>query len=190
MTTRSRKLLAFTVGAAALSILTTVGVAFRKDIYCYLFLDPRLVGRWKFEEVVSEKDTNGIPSREVIILEFDDSGELKIEKTIRCASVTLLSRYRVEGEELIGWSLKDPNGNLAGKYRIDGDRLAIDFDAHHATEYYRRIPQRVPAEVSPWRGGGGGIVGFFKGAKIRTSTAPRPWPSNSAGAVILERQIK
>ena len=40
------KLVALLAGAVAV-VLVAVGVMFWKDVYCHLFLDPRLVGRWE-----------------------------------------------------------------------------------------------------------------------------------------------
>ncbi len=45
MTTPSRKLLAVTLGAVAVGVVVTLGLGFWRDVYCHLFLDPRLVGR-------------------------------------------------------------------------------------------------------------------------------------------------
>ena len=41
-----RKLLTLLVGSAAVVLVAVAAFAW-KDIYCHLFLDPRLVGRWE-----------------------------------------------------------------------------------------------------------------------------------------------
>ncbi len=57
------KLVALLAGAVVV-VLVAVGATFWKDVYCHVFLDPRLVGRWERTDPIE-------PS---VFLEFDKVG--------------------------------------------------------------------------------------------------------------------
>ncbi len=77
------KLVALLAGAVVV-VLVAVTVMFWKDVYCHLFLDPRLVGRWKHDS-------------DDFVNEFDRVGNLLWTAHERIAACT----YRVDGDVLI-----------------------------------------------------------------------------------------
>ncbi len=108
------KLVALLAGAV---VVVLVAVLIWKDVYCHLFLDPELVGRWK-------RDSGDI------VNEFDRVGIWQVTERDRKASGT----YRVDGDVLImEFDRVAVGGTVA--YRIEGDILTFDM---HQT--YRRVP--------------------------------------------------
>ena len=126
------KLVALLAGAVAIPLLT-LAVLFWKDVYCHLFLDPELVGRWKSE---------AHPVPDVVL----PGPELKFDKVGNVWSTAFKpfgtrpefyldireGTYRIDGDSLIG-TLQE-NGETT--YRIEEDTLT--FGSSDIT--YRRVP--------------------------------------------------
>ncbi len=122
------KLVALLAGAVVVVLLAMLW----GDIYCHLFLDPRLVGRW-------ERTAPIAPS---VFLEFDKVGNMKLEKEWR-----VRGRYRVDGKRLTLFSDGKPVWEDhfvvaltvdLDSYRIVGDTLTL-LDSP-GPETYRRVP--------------------------------------------------
>ncbi len=101
------KLVALLAGAVAVPLLT-LAVLFWKDVYCHLFLDPRLVGKWKLEG--GEQ-----------YLAFDRLGNVVSENKAK-GTVIVNSTPRLRGETL-------------GIYSIDGNSLTIDVWGEDTYQY-------------------------------------------------------
>ncbi len=122
------KLVALLAGAV---VVVLVAVSW-EDVYCHLFLDPRLVGRWERTDPIA-------PS---VFLEFDKVGNMKLEKEWR-----VRGRYRVDGKELTLFSDGKPVWEDhfvvlmvdVDSYRIVGDTLTFD-SPRVARGTYRRVP--------------------------------------------------
>ncbi len=100
-------------------VVVLVAVSWR-DIYCHLFLDPRLVGRWK---------GGGIDT----LLEFDRVGNVSGVDALNRATGT----YRIDGSTIIlDWSHLEGVTHLP--YRIEGDSLMTDLPGFPKT--FRRVP--------------------------------------------------
>ena len=138
MTTPTRKLLAFTLGAVAVGVMVTVGMVFWKDIYCQIFLDPRLVGKWKGPNI---RYLHGGPTPSFINggwrnqisgnenLEFDQAGNIRW---------TWINDYTFEGGSY-------NMGNIfEGSYCINGDSISWMLRQVSGSDIYIRGPRSDP----------------------------------------------
>ncbi len=134
------KLVALLAGAVVV-VLVAVGAMFWKDVYCHLFLDPRLVGRWK----------STAPLEEPFFMEFDRLGNVEGHQ----GSVEVVQgskmrgRYSADGNELsyffegkafiadgIEWEI----GRVVVPYRLTGGNLLTLFGSSGSELTYRRVP--------------------------------------------------
>ena len=114
------KLVALLAGAVVV-VLVAVGAMFWKDVYCHLFLDPRLVGRW-----TSDSD-------DVRAVEFGKVGSATGIDAL--GEIWIRGTYRIDGSTLIiDWSNIEELARLS--YRIEGDSATFDSPANT----YRRVP--------------------------------------------------
>ncbi len=132
------KLVALLAGAVVV-VLVAVTAMFWKDVYCHVFLDPELVGRWS--ETRAVRDIGGLE------LKFDKVGNVwsTAFKPFGTRPEFYLDiregTYRIDGDSLIG-TLRE-NGETT--YRIEEDTLTV-LDSS-GPETFRRGPQtyhRVP----------------------------------------------
>ncbi len=102
-------------------ILTIRAVLIWKDVYCHLFLDPRLVGQW-----TSDSD-------DVRLVQFDKVGNATGINEL--GEIWIRGTYRIDGSTLIiDWSNIEKMARLS--YRIEGDSATFDSPANT----YRRVP--------------------------------------------------
>ncbi len=114
------KLVALLAGAVVV-VLVAVGAMFWKDIYCHLFLDPKLVGRWQGD------------GNDVRLVEFDKIGNAS--GTNELGEIWISGTYRIDGSTLIiDWSNIEELARLS--YRIEGDSATFDSPANT----YHRVP--------------------------------------------------
>ena len=115
------KLVALLAGAV---VVVLVAVSW-KNIYCHLFLDPQLVGRWR-REVPGDRGGHAI--------EFDRIGNFQNDRGAR-------SRYRIDGKALVIMPEGDDEASRSVKfyaYRVKGVSLALA--SSDGVEMFRRIP--------------------------------------------------
>ncbi len=128
------KLVALLAGAVVV-VLVAVTATFWKDVYCHLFLDPRLVGRW--EGQVSGSLSTFDVRHTGYVINFDKVGNTRSTKeswTTSRASISV-GTYRIDGNSLtIVW----PHGVWSNVYRVEGDTLTL-LDSS-GPETYRRVP--------------------------------------------------
>ncbi len=126
------KLVALLAGAVVVPLLT-LAVLFWKDVYCHLYLDPRLVGRWERAPVAPP-----------LFLEFDRVGNMEFQQD---QESRVRGRYRVDGKELTLFSDGKPVWEDhfvvlmvdVDSYRIVGDTWTFD-SPRVARGTYRRVP--------------------------------------------------
>ncbi len=117
------KLVALLAGAVVV-VLLAVGAMFWKDLYCHLFLDPRLVGRW---------ESDGGDSKPMMI-QFDRIGNVRaVEGELHTGT------YRIDGTTLILAFPEQENPNEMA-YEV-GDTLSLERDGEDG---YRITFRRVP----------------------------------------------
>ena len=112
----------------------TVDVLFWKDVYCHLFLDPRLVGgQWHSlvhrhgPGLVIMFDRLGNMTRGLVPSPEADGG----------ATYAIYATYRIDGDSLIVTSPED--GEHAWTYTMVGDTLTLDSPGASESTY-RRVP--------------------------------------------------
>ena len=89
-------------------------------IYCHLFLDPELVGRWRRD-------------REDLSVEFDGVGNARLTSGTDPAS---RGTYRINGESIIViWS---DTSRQEATYGIEGDSLTFEWPEF--SETFLRVP--------------------------------------------------
>ncbi len=122
------KLVALLAGAVVV-VLVAVGVMFRKDVYCHLFLDPELVGRWTSQVhgagIEIKFDRLGNMRTNVVLLPIGMLGDVK---------KPTYATYRIDGASLIVTSPE--RGKKVRIYSIEGDSLTFGSP----DESYRRVP--------------------------------------------------
>ncbi len=136
MRTPKGKLVALLAGAVVL-VLVSVGGIFWKDVYCHLFLDSRLVGRWK--GLISESSRLWA-LHTVYVIEFDKIGNVRSVATLWATatprSTVSVGTYSIDGNSLdIAW----PRGVWSKVYRIEEDTLTL-FGSSGSEQIYRRVP--------------------------------------------------
>ncbi len=126
------KLVALLAGAVVV-VLVAVVAMFSKDIYCHLYLDPRLVGRWEF---VAHGDEHGF-------IEFEKLGSAHLKTTDGRGS-DMTGSYRIEESSiLVSWigGDREVSAKTVVTYRIDRDVLIVgDPSDPFSTSFYRRLP--------------------------------------------------
>ncbi len=137
------KLVALLAGAVVVVLVVVAGM-FWKDIYCYLFLDPRLVGRWEGPITslpLSYKPHTIYTSQRVI--KFDKVGDVQSTTTRWAASrpssqpegLVSVGTYRIDGNSFtIVW----PRDVWSEVYRVKGDTLTLLLSSGPAT--FSRVP--------------------------------------------------
>ena len=119
------KLVALLAGAVAVPLLT-LAVLFWKDVYCHLFLDPRLVGRWECTELFEPGE----------FLEFDRIGNTTFG--------FLTGSYSAEGSELTFF----PDGNVSigdgPKFMLGTDVLPYQLSGGNLLTFSGLTFLRVP----------------------------------------------
>ena len=133
MRIRRGKLVAVLAGVVVVVLLTMVAALFWKDAYCHLFLDPRLVGRWRGSV------SSSIPSEHEI--EFDKLGHVSVvsmehpRPTFRLVS-DKTGTYGVDGKSLaIVWS--DGTEPPKVDYQIAGASLMLGWSSNSEITYQR-----------------------------------------------------
>ncbi len=119
------KLVALLAGAVVVALLAVVAM-FWKDVYCHLYLDPRLVGRWRRDS-------------KPMVLQFDRIGNVRlVEGELHTAT------YRIDGTTLIFvWPEEEDPDEKKTTYEV-GDTLSIEIgevgDVDHARNTFHRVP--------------------------------------------------
>ncbi len=134
------KLVALLAGTVVVA-LVAVGAIFWKDVYCHLFLDARLEGRWK--GLISES-TRLFAFHSEYVIEFDNIGNVRSEETLWATAsrhndprrTVSLGTYSIDGNRLdIAW----PHGVWSKVYRIEEDTLTL-LGSSGTDTIFRRIP--------------------------------------------------
>ncbi len=126
------KLVALLAGAVVV-VLVAVAAMFWKDLYCQLFLDPRLVGRWS--------QTPGDDNR--IVISFDRLGDYRHwvrrppEMRPAFRDIATEGNYRIDGDSIVVTAREI--GKTVLTYRIDGDTLTFNPPGS-AQSIYHRVP--------------------------------------------------
>ena len=109
------------LAGAVVVVLVAVTAMFWKDIYCHLFLDPRLVGRWRRDS-------------KPMVLQFDRIGNVRaVEGELHTGT------YRIDGTTLIFVWPEEENPNET-TYEV-GDTLSIEIgEVDHARNTFHRVP--------------------------------------------------
>lgn len=110
------KLVALLAGTVV-AVLVVLTAMFWKDIYCRLFLDPRLVGRWKSDNMV---------------IQFDRIGNVRVTGLDTPRTGT----YSIDGDTLIVAFPEEENPNELTSEA--GDALSIERGGLQAI--LRRVP--------------------------------------------------
>ncbi len=122
------KLVALLAGAVVV-VLVAVGAMFWKDIYCHLFLDPRLVGRW---------ESDGGDSKSMM-LQFDRIGNVRA-----VGGEPHTGTYRIDGTTLIlAFPEAEIPNEMAWAYEV-GDTLSIEVGEVGEVDRARITFHRVP----------------------------------------------
>ena len=131
------KLIALLAGVMALGVLGMVGMVYWKDIYCHLFLDPRLVGKWAGEVTTDVEELLCIRGT----YEFDQVGN--IHATLDTGD-EWAGRYRIEGNSLTYEFLFPALGPISGVYRVWPDDIKGDgITIHHLRKDGKRTPSNL-----------------------------------------------
>ncbi len=119
------KLVALLAGAVVV-VLVAVVATFWKDVYCHLFLDPKLVGRWRRDS-------------EPMVLQFDRIGNVRlVEGELHTGT------YRIDGTTLIFvWPEEEDPDEHELTYEV-GDTLSIEMGEVGEVDYARHSYRRVP----------------------------------------------
>lgn len=133
------KLVALLAGAVVV-VLVVVTATFWKDVYCHLFLDPRLVGRWRIQQPPPYYKPNYAVGS---IIKFDRVGNVRLTKIVirlipprgtEPESDANVGTYRTDGNSIdIAWPRV-----WSVVYRVEGDTLTLGPPGHDTI--YRRVP--------------------------------------------------
>ncbi len=133
------KLVALLAGAVVV-VLVAVGVMFWKDVYCHLFLDPRLVGRWRIQQPPPYyKPHYAVGS----IIKFDRVGNVRLTKIVirlipprgtEPESDANVGTYRTDGNS---FDIVLPHLAWSAVYRVKGDTLTLLGSPGRDTTYHR-----------------------------------------------------
>ncbi len=119
------KLVALLAGAVVVVLVAVTGM-FWKDVYCHLYLDPRLVGRWRRDS-------------KPMVLQFDRIGNVRaVEGELHTGTGT----YRIDGTTLILAFPEEENPNEMA-YEV-GDTLSIEVGEVGELDHARITLHRAP----------------------------------------------